>query len=283
MTDDNDTYFELILKKLNDRHGFDFSQYREGTIKRRLAGRMATARAGSYREYADILENDPEEFRRLIEGLTIKVSRFFRNYRVFEKLSDEVFPNLLESEEDDERSLRIWCAGCAFGEEAYSMAISLSEYMKKTSRNILDYDISIFGTDIDDEALDRARSAVYNNKAVVEVMKGILDTYFTCNGGNNYRVVDSIRGMVNFCNHDIASQKRRSPAAGVVANYDLILCRNVLIYFSIPLQDRSFLNLINSLNPGGYLILGKAESIPKSLEKFFVLKHSREKIFEKRG
>ncbi|MFH1673516.1 MAG: protein-glutamate O-methyltransferase CheR [Pseudomonadota bacterium] len=284
MNEDNDTYFELILKKLNERHGFDFSQYREGTIKRRLERRAALTGAGDCREYADILESDPEEFKRLIKELTIKVSRFFRNHYVFERLSDEILPDLFESKKDDDnRSLRVWCAGCAFGEEVYSVAISLSDYMHKSDKNMMDYNISIFGTDIDDEALDRARLGVYNNEAVAEVRKKILDTYFTCDGGNNYSVVDSIRGVVNFCNHDITSRDRRSPAAGIVANYDLIMCRNLLIYFTVPLQQRAFLNLFNSLNPGGYLILGRSESIPTDLEEYFIIKDSKGKIYQKRG
>ncbi len=282
MTDDK--HFELILKILHEAHDIDFSQYREGTIKRRLDRRLSAVRAGNYREYADILENDPEESKRLLKEFTIKVSRFFRNHHVFEILSREIFPDLFRSKaEHNDRSLRIWCAGCAFGEEVYSVAINLTEYFRKERKKITDYNISIFGTDIDDDALDKARLGRYDLESVAEVKKGMLDKYFTHNNDDGYRVVDSIKGLVNFCNHDIASRNRRSPAAGIVANYDLILCRNLLIYFSVPLQDRTFLYIFKSLNPGGYLLLGRSESVPDSLKDFFILKYSRERIYQKRG
>lgn len=283
MSEYKDTYFELILKILNERQGFDFSEYRENTIKRRLGRRLSTIRAGDYCEYADILEHDPEESTRLLRDLTIKVSRFFRNNQVFEILFREIFPDLFASkEENNDGSLRIWCAGCAFGEEVYSVAITLAEYLTKEQKEIIDYNISIFGTDIDDEALDKARRGVYDCESVTETNKRILNEYFLYDNDDCYRIGDFIKGMVNFCNHDITSRNKRSPEVGIVANYDLILCRNLLIYFSVPLQKRAFLNLFNSLNPGGYLVLGKSESIPKSLEDLFTLKHSREKIYQKR-
>lgn len=281
MTDDK--YFELILKILHEAHDVDFSQYREGTIKRRLDRRLSVVRAGNYREYVDVLENDPEESERLLQDFTIKVSRFFRNHYIFEILSREILPDLFKSkEEHNDRSLRIWCAGCAFGEEVYSVAIALTEYLRNVRKEITDYNISIFGTDIDDEALDKARLGRYDLESVAEVKKGILDQYFTHYNDNSYRIVHAIKGLVNFCNHDIASQERRSPAAGVVANYDLIMCRNLLIYFTVPLQQRAFLNLFNSLNPGGYLVLGRSESIPTDLEKYFIIKNSKGKIYQKK-
>jgi len=259
------------------------SQYRESTIKRRLARRLAATRAGNYREYVAVIENNPQESKRLLKDLTIKISQFFRGRQVFELLSREILPDLFQSKEGrHDGNPRIWCAGCAFGEEAYSMAIILAEYMKKEGKCITGDNIAVFGSDIDDEALNRAGKGIFNNQAVAEVRKKILDAYFIHNGDNHYQVVDSIKEMVTFCNHDITSQTRRSPAAGIVANYDLILCRNLLIYFTDPLQQRAFLNLFNSLNPGGYLILGKSESIPPGLKDFFVLKYSHKKIYQKK-
>jgi chemotaxis methyl-accepting protein methylase len=280
--DEEDRYFKIILQIINARHGLDFSQYQENTIKRRLSRRLAATRANGYREYVAIIENDPEESKRLIKDFTIKVSRFFRDRQVFELLSGEILPDLFHSKKNrHDRDLRIWCAGCAFGEEAFSMAIILAEYMEKTGEHITGDNIAIFGSDIDDEALNRAVKGVFNAEAVVEVREKTLDTYFLHDGDNHYQVIDSIKEMVTFCNHDITSQRRRSPAAGVVANYDLILCRNLLIYFTDPLQQRAFLNLFNSLNPGGYLILGKSESIPPELKDFFIMKYANMKIYQK--
>jgi chemotaxis methyl-accepting protein methylase len=119
---------------------------------------MAATGCDNYSDYFDYLEKDPREYERLFKDLTIKVSRFFRNRAVFEILSDEIFPDIMNAKKSkNDNTLRIWCAGCSFGEEAYSVAITLAEYLKKNKKKIDDYNISIFGTDIDDEALERAK------------------------------------------------------------------------------------------------------------------------------
>ncbi|MBW2632481.1 MAG: protein-glutamate O-methyltransferase CheR [Deltaproteobacteria bacterium] len=278
---DQEKKFGLILSKLRKTYGFDFSQYRMGTIRRRLARRMAFTGADSYRDYLDILEERPQEYGHLLNNLTIKVSRFFRNQYVFERLQKEILPDLFrQKKEGAKHVLRIWCAGCAFGEEVYSVAITLVEYLKK-KKKIGNYDITIFGTDIDEETLEKARLGIYDEDAVREVKKGILDEYFHVKG-DHYQVVDSIKSLVSFTIHDLTSERYICPPAGVIANYDLILCRNTLIYFSVPLQEKVFSNLSRSLNRGGYLILGRSESIPKDLENFFDLKNRKKRIFQKK-
>jgi len=247
----------------------------------------------NYSDYFYYLEKDTEEYGLLFRDLTIKVSRFFRNRAVFEILSDKVFPDIMSAKESkNDNTFRIWCAGCSFGEEVYSVAITLVEYLKKNEKKIDDYNISIFGTDIDGEALKIARAGIYDAEAVKEIKKEILDSYFLYNHPiiqstnypnlPSYLVVGAIKNMVSFSEHDLASETKMSPPAGIVANYDLILCRNLLIYFSEPLQKRAFSNLFNSLNHGGYLILGKAESIPKHLEPFLITRNSRHKVYKKR-
>lgn len=294
---------ELIFKGLRARCDIDFSSYREGTIKRRLSRRMVATGCDNYKDYFDYLEKNQEEYGRLFMDLTIKVSRFFRNRAVFEILSDKIFPDIINAKESkNDNTLRIWCAGCSFGEEVYSVAITLVEYLKKNEKRIDDYNISIFGTDIDGKALKKARAGVYDGKAVKEIKKEILDTYFILSEATDtrhlmgftrliqssnhpnfpsYLVVDAIKNMVSFSNHDLASKTKISPPTGIVANYDLILCRNLLIYFSKLLQERAFSNLFNSLNPGGYIILGKSESIPKHLEPFLVKQNPRHRIYKK--
>ena len=273
--------FRLILSKLYKMYGLDFSKYREGTIRRRLARRMAFTGAGNYQDYLDILEERPQEYGHLLRDLTIKSSRFFRNQYVFERLQNEIFPDLFRQKKEEGKDvLRIWCAGCAFGEETYSVAITLVEYLKRKSEKAGDYDITIFGTDIDEEALGKARLGLYEKEVVKVVKKRILDEYFLVRE-DHYQVINSIKFLVSFTTHDLISEKYISPPAGVVTNYDLILCRNTLIYFSIPLQERAFSNLFTSLNRGGYLILGRSESIPKDLKGSFVLKNRKERIFQK--
>lgn len=275
---------ELIFKGLRARYGINFSYYRKNTIKRRMFRIMAVTDCDNYSDYFSCLEKDPEEYERLFKDLTIKVSRFFRNRTVFEILFDKIFPDIMNAKESkNDRTLRIWCAGCSFGEEVYSVAITFVEYLKKNKKKIDDYNISIFGTDIDSEALKRARAGAYDAEAVKEVKREILSIYFSSRhpgiqASNSYLVIDSIKKIVSFSEHDLGSKTKISPPAGIVANYDLILCRNLLIYFSGLLKKKAFSNLFNSLNPGGYLVLGKSESIPKHLESVLVPqspRHSR--------
>ncbi|NVM20340.1 MAG: protein-glutamate O-methyltransferase CheR [Desulfobacterales bacterium] len=288
--------FELILKRLQERHGVDFSMYRRCTVERRLARRMAATGCGNHRAYLYLLEKSPEEYGRLVAHITIKVSRFFRNNDVFEILSNEIFPDIIDEKENkNDDTLRIWCAGCAYGEEAYSVAITLVEYMKTSHKGTEDFKISIFGTDIDEESLNHARLGAYDARYLEKVDKKILDRHFTrleemkvrpatdFMSTAHYQVIDSVRGMVHFSKHDLASETQISPPAGVVANYDLILCRNLLIYFSAALRERAFSNLFNSLNPGGYLVLGKSESIPDGLKTFLATKDSRNKVYKKKA
>lgn len=280
--DSRENEFKLILLKLNKMTGFDFSQYREGTIRRRLARRMSVTGTVDYRGYLEILEENPEEYDQLLKTLTIKVSRFFRNQHVFEKLQNGLFPDLFrQKEEKGTDALRIWCAGCAFGEEVFSVAISLSEYLKKNGAKFGNYDVTIFGTDIDEETLEKARLGVFGKESVKEIKQGILDEYFFVKK-DQYRLVESIKSLVSFTIHDLTSKKHLCPPAGVVANYDLILCRNTLIYFTVPLQKRVFSSLFRSLNHGGYLLLGKSESIPKHMESLFVLDNQKDRIYQKK-
>lgn len=293
--DSEEGYFEIILEKLRERYGIDFSLYREGTISRRMARRMAATGSESYRTYASYLENHPDEYKQLQTDLTIKVSRFFRNEPLFEYLCLEIFPELIaKGSGSGRKTLRIWCAGCAFGEEVYSVAICLMEYLRKVEYKVEDHNISIFGTDVDEYALDKAREGEYDAGSLRETRPEIVERYFSCVkamktglvGGFvpdviRYRVIESLKNLVHFSKHDLTSKTRRSPPSGVVANYDLILCRNLLIYFTRPLQRRAFWNLFNSLNTGGYLVLGKSESIPEELEAFLVPRNSSRKVYKK--
>jgi chemotaxis methyl-accepting protein methylase len=288
-------YLKLILNTLHERHGVDFSLYRETTLERRLARRMAATRSDSYEAYFSILEKHPEEYGHLARDLAIKVSRFFRNQHLFDLLSNDLCPCILnEKEARGDKSLRIWCAGCAFGEEVYSVAITLVECLQRMRKKVEDYNVSIFGTDIDGPALVRAGLGEYEVCAFREARQEIIDKYFILSeqtGSESpegpsrktpaYRVVDTIRRLVHFSVHDLTSETRKSPPAGVVANYDMILCRNVLIYFSKSLQKRAFSNLLSSLNRGGYLILGRAESIPEALESVLIPHSSSKKVYRK--
>lgn len=275
-TDDKD--LQQLLQKVFEERGFDFRQYKISMLKRRLARRLTATRSESYQDYAEILDAHPEEYKKLFDDLTINVSRFFRNPLTFELLYKVVLPDIIEYKQASmDNMIRIWSAGCANGEEPYSIAILLTELLGKQLKN---YNTTIYATDIDTDALDSTKSGEYSEDSVVEVKKGILDKYFHFDG--NYRIKDNVKELVDFSYHDLTSEKFIAPAKSVFVNFDLILCRNVLIYFSRTLQDKVFNNFTNDLNKKGYLVLGETETLPDDFKSDFVCVDSLSKIYQKR-
>ncbi|MBZ0156757.1 MAG: protein-glutamate O-methyltransferase CheR [Alphaproteobacteria bacterium] len=264
-----------ILEHARKTRGVDFSSYRTGTIRRRLETRLYATGMTDYPSYYEYLRGEPGEMNALIEALTIKVSRFFRDPLVFEVLRETVFPELLHTFGGD--SLRIWSAGCARGEEPYSVALLLREMSEKEGEWP---DTFIIATDIDTESLDAARTAVYRDEALTNVRKGHLDRYFSA-GNGFHRLREEIRSMVTFSYHDVMTGF--PPKEGVFSDYHLILCRNVLIYLESPAQERVMKCFMESLAEGGYLILGKAETPAFDSAKSLRRETFPVNIFRKRG
>lgn len=247
-----DDSLPALLAYVRQRRAVDFSAYRSGTVRRRLALRLAATGCSDYAAYLQTLKADPAELAALLDALTIKVSAFFRNPLVFEVLRERALPELLEASRG--RTLRVWCAGCARGEEPYSVAILLRELRKEKSAA----PPFILATDIDREALAEARAGRYPAEALAEVKKVYLDRYFTPEK-ERFRLNEAVRSMVVFAEHDLACGS--APREGLFSDYQLILCRNVLIYFDLDLQVRVLRGLAERLTPGGYLLLGEAETL----------------------
>jgi chemotaxis methyl-accepting protein methylase len=270
----SDSAFAAVLAHVRKHRAVDFSVYRLNTIRRRLDLRRAATQSRDLGAYLHHLENSPSELDALIDALTIKVSHFFRNPLVFEVLRERVLPELLEALGG--KTLRVWCAGCARGEEPYSLVILLREILRKERfRNSL----FVLATDIDTEALDCARTARYPAEALPEVKKGYLERYFQPLPGGEYRLNEEIRSMVTFATHDLASG--RPPREGLFTDYHLILCRNVLIYFAPPRQATILRELASTLAEGGVLVLGEAESMLPEMAKAFPERYSGTKVFRK--
>lgn len=265
--------FHALLNYVKEQRAVDFNAYRPDTIRRRLDRRLHSAGVTDYRSYLQYLNENPHEMEGLIDTLTIKVSHFFRNPFVFEAIKKVVLPDFIESRHGD--GLRVWSAGCARGEEAYSMAILLNEIMRE---ELLFTYLFILATDIDKNALDDGQNALYTNEALSEIKKGYFDRYFTAEG-DSYRLKDEIRAMVTFASHDITTCK--PPKEGIFSKYHIILCRNILIYLSRDMQERVFQSLSESLLNNGYLILGEAEIIPQQLSGDFYEVVQNTKIFRK--
>lgn len=255
----------LLLDKIFNERGWDFRGYKRTSLARRLAKRLQTCRVSSLSEYLAVLDADSAEYSRLFSTMTIKVSEFFREPEVFMELKSYI-PELLAG-----APVKAWCCGCAYGEEPYSVAMLLSECLEPgllmASR--------VFATDIDNEALEQARRAMYREEVLRNLPADLRERYvFECEG--MHKVKYNIRNMVKFGTLDIV----RSPS---IVGVNLLFCRNLFIYFNKPLQEAVFQKLDYALKPGGLLVLGKAEVLPQQFQgSYSPLGHSLN-IYQKRS
>jgi two-component system CheB/CheR fusion protein len=241
--------FEDILALLHNRLGVDFTHYKPSTIQRRILRRMALRNLEDTREYLRFLHEDPAELQNLYQDFLIRVTQFFRDPEAFEALKDKVFPALVKGRPAGQ-PLRIWSAGCSTGEEAYSLAIALLEYLENQSEMP---PIKILATDLNDLALEKARAGVYLDNIEIDVSPERLRRFFIRQDGH-YQISKAIRELCVFSRHNMASDPPFS-------RLDLVSCRNVLIYMDTALQKRVLPILHYALNPDGFLFLGASENI----------------------
>lgn len=253
----------VILDRVRASCGIDFTLYRRSTIERRTLGRMHLSGAKDYQSYLELLKRNPQEVDRLVAYLTIKVGRFFRDRAVFDLIREVGLPALREQRRG--QPIRVWSAGCGNGEEAYGLAMLLDMTEPAASGSF------VVGSDVDEEALQRARAGRYQSAALADLLPVEVDRYFSCEAsrhGTDRVVRESLRRRTRFVNHNIGTAK--SPPGGTL--FDIILCRNVLIYFGQPLQEVAESLLLRSLAPQGLLCLGEAEwPLPKVLRQLEVV------------
>lgn len=267
-----------ILNLLKEERGFDFAGYRTSMLERRVHKRVLATNTRNIDNYLAFLNHQPEELDNLIDVLTINVSNFFRNPMTFEFLSKILLPELILSQKKDE-NLRVWSAGCSFGEEPYSVAILINEFLRKEEA---DFELNIFATDIDKKALKKAIDGAYNLSAIEEVKHGILEKYFI-NEGDQFKINSEIKKMVKFSFHDLTDKNYMAPQDSIFGGFDIILCRNVLIYFDPDYQQIIFNKLYKSLNTNGILILGEAEVPINVFKNKFRRENKYCKIYRKIG
>jgi two-component system CheB/CheR fusion protein len=260
-----------VLEQLRSRSGIDFSSYKEPTIRRRLQRRMLDTHNERLEDYVRYLRRHPEEYERLANSFLIKVTDFFRDAELFSQLRDQVIPALIDEARTQGKELRLWSAGCATGEEAYSLAILVSELL---GDELGEFTVRIFATDLDGDAIAFARRGIYPGSALKNVPDDLRDRHLT-HIDSAWEVRKRLRAMVIFGQHDLG---QRAPFPRI----DLVLCRNVLIYFTPELQRRALQLFGFALREGGYLVLGKAEST-SPLPENFTMVQPRLKIFRRHG
>jgi two-component system CheB/CheR fusion protein len=264
-----DDQLRRIFDILRPASGIDFKHYKLPTIKRRLLRRMALHRLTDVQQYIRLLEEAPAEVRSLYQDLLIHVTRFFREPESFKALAQHVFAKLIEDRRDDQ-PIRAWVSGCATGEEAYSLAISLLEYLHGNHQDVR---IQIFATDVSETAIEHARTGLYPATIESDVPPDILRRFFTKVDGS-YRVSKTVRDLCVFARQDLTKDPPFS-------RLDLILCRNVLIYMDVMLQQRLVSVFHYALNPQGFLVLGQAETVGSQVG-LFSLADKKFRIYRKK-
>ncbi len=260
---DEGSTLERLLLLLRRHTGVDFKQYKQPTISRRLNRRMVVRKAENLQDYLHLLQKEPDELDALFDDLLINVTDFFRDPEVFEAAKRLAFPKIVANRKQP-HTIRAWIPGCSSGEEVYSMAIALSEFLESED---LGCTIQMFGTDVSDRTIDFARKGVYNESAVLNVSPERLRRFFIRTEAG-YQVARNIREMCIFSRHNVAKDPPLS-------RMDIISCRNLLIYFAPSLQRKVIGTFSYALQPTGCLILGPSETVGSLADHFSVLDESR--------
>jgi chemotaxis protein methyltransferase CheR len=236
------TEYQDFTKRVLDKTGIDLQAYKEQQMKRRLTSLYEKKGFSSFQHFFEGMVNDPVLLDEFLDRMTINVSEFYRNSKRWDVLEKKILPNLL----DQHKRLKVWSAACSTGEEPYTIAMILSKFMPMN-------EISILATDIDQHVLQRAKKAVYPERSLEEVPSDMKKKYFV-KEGSLYHLDEGIKKTVVFKNKNLLSDAFGS-------ELDLIVCRNVLIYFTEKAKDKLFHKFSKALKPGGILFVGSTEQI----------------------
>lgn len=257
MLDSYESFKSQILKLTN----IDLSSYKENQMKRRIDSLITKNKITSYSQYVETIKKDKKLFEEFVNYLTINVSEFWRNPEQWKILEEQVLPELMKHS----RSLKIWSAACSTGDEPYSLVMLLSKYLPLNQ-------IKITATDIDKQVLDKARVGLYHEKSLKGLPKEFISKYFTKVTDSSYQISNDIKRCVDFKEHNLLRDPYPSPC-------DLIVCRNVLIYFTEEAKDEIFVKFNKALRNDGILFLGSTEQIMqpnrigfRSIHSFFYRK-----------
>ncbi|SDK48753.1 CheR family methyltransferase [Natronincola ferrireducens] len=234
--------YDVFKEKIYRKIGINLSSYKERQMKRRIESLITRNSYHSYDEYFAALNTNEKLLEEFINYLTINVSEFYRNPQQWETLEKEVIPNLLTNK----RNLKIWSAACSTGEEPYSLAMLLTKFLSLE-------EISILATDIDKEALSKANTGIYGKKSIENLPKDFIHKYFN-KIAESYRISDDIKSRITFRKHNLLED-------AYPTDCDLIICRNVMIYFTEETKNEMYHKFYNSLNNNGVLFVGSTEQI----------------------
>jgi chemotaxis methyl-accepting protein methylase len=268
LEEEDEVAFRRLTRRISERAGVPLDAYKDRCLRRRIAVRMRACGVHTFDDYRQVLEREAGEVDRLLDALTINVTRFYRNPETWDRLAADHLPPLLAVRKG---ALRAWSAGCASGEEPYTLAMLLVDLAPRgadLSRCAID------ASDLDRASLERARAAAYPPQAFLETPPELVARHTREEGGQRV-VSDRVRRLVRFHRHDLIEDAPPAPP------YDLVLCRNVVIYFDRTTQERLFHRFAESLLPGGLLVLGKVETLLGPARDLLELLDARERIYRR--
>ena len=266
-----DREFEELTQKISRDRGFACASYKEKCLRRRIAVRMRARAVHTYADYARLLDSDSSEYDRLLDALTINVTKLFRNWPVYEAIAERVIPALWDA---DAQPIHVWSAGCSSGEEPYSLAILFHRYAALQGQLRAIERVHVVGTDIDRASLASAERGQFNEGAFDETPADLRSQYFSAKAP--VTVAPAVRATVRFRRLDLLDEWPPHPNG-----YQLITCRNVLIYFDRDTQERLLARFHSALAPGGFLVLGKVETLLGPVRSQFAAVDARERIFRR--
>lgn len=262
---------DKLITKVAEERGFDLGQYRRQYLERRIAARLRNLDLHSYRQYSEYLDGHEGEYAKLLDALTINVTDFYRDSMVFDIFREQIVPDMLaEKSRSRHRMIRAWSAGCATGEETYSIAMSFLDGMQAQRDTFL---LSVLGTDLDEHALEVARTATYSADKLSHIPQEHQVRYIETHG-DTFEIRPEVRRHVKFRPLNLFTDKP-------ISVVDVIFCRNVFIYFSREQQEAVLDRFWSALARGGYLVLGRSEKLSKNAAKRLELVNGRERIYRK--
>lgn len=273
---------EIALKNLKSflkmKMNLDIVQYKDNYIERRINARINMTQTDNLAGYLVLLKKNPDELNILRDHLTINVTEFFRNMETFDALSRDVIPEIIKrKKKGDSNTIRVWSAGCSSGQEPYTLAILFLEAFEKlrTNRRLV-----IVATDIDKKSITKAIHGRYEGSVMEGVPKHLINKYFDT-VGDEYQVKPFVQEYVHFKYLDLTEDNANDGTA--IASYDLIVCRNVIIYFKDELKKSLFMRFYNKLRKNGYLVIGKNETLTGESKTLFTDVNLSERIYQKTG
>jgi len=268
----NDAAFAELMAKITRDRGFRCASYKDKCLRRRIAVRMRARGLFTFAEYSAMLDADPREYPKLLRALTINVTKFFRNFETYHTVEQKVIPELWSP---GDGGISVWSAGCASGEEAYSTGVLFHQHAERVEEADKLSRVSIIGTDIDEDCLGTAQRGLYGEASFTETPLAIREKYFPLAAGLR-SVLPEVKRLTSFAVADLLQDQ--PPAPG----FDLVFCRNVIIYFDRDAQEKLFAEFHGALRDGGFLVLGKVETLLGLARDLFTPVSSRERIFRKR-